>query len=261
MNNNPIGIIDSGCGGLTIWQSIVELLPNESTIYIGDHKYSPYGNRTTEFIIKRTNALIRKLIKLKVKLVVIACNTATVSGIDNFRKNNPEIPIIGVVPVIKTAVTITKTGKIAVLSTRLTANSEYQKALINTFATNSEVVNIGCPNLVNIIEKGITDGKPIEHELIEILDPIKNTQIDVLALGCTHYPFLKRTITSILGKKVKLLDSGGAVARQTHTVLKHNNSLSQYSNGSRIFLTSGNANTVTRVATTLLKQPLTFLPL
>ena len=123
MSDDPIGIFDSGSGGLSFWQSITSLLPHESTVYIGDHNYLPYGEKDTEFIQERTISCIRFLLKHHAKLIVIGCNTATVAGIDVYRTAFPDIPIIGVVPVLKTAAELTKKGSIGVLSTPYTAHS------------------------------------------------------------------------------------------------------------------------------------------
>lgn len=251
MLESPIGIIDSGLGGLSIWKSIRAILPHESLLYIGDHGNLPYSKKETEFIRDRVICLIRFLLQKKAKMVVVACNTATVAGIDYYRKIYPQIPIIGVVPVIKTAAQLSKKKSFAVLSTTFTSESDYQKELIQAFARDCTVYNLGCPNLVSFVEKGKISGIEIEHELRMLLDPVKE-DIDVIALGCTHYPFLEDQIRGIVGKNVQILDSGGAVARQVERILEHNKSLAKTKNPLDAFFTTGDEEKVTSVATKLL---------
>lgn len=218
----PIGIFDSGFGGLSIYTSIVGLLPHESTIYIGDHAYLPYGEKTKEQIRGRAKKCITFLLSKHVKLIVVACNTATIAGIEQYRMWFPQIPIIGVVPVVKTAAALSKRNEFAVLSTVFTARSVYQKKLIAKFAPEARVHNLGCPNLLSFVEKGMTRGRAIDTELRSLLTPDIVRSIDVIVLGCSHYPFLKSAIRAIVGSSVNILDSGGAVARHVRRILIHN---------------------------------------
>ncbi len=219
---SAIGILDSGFGGLSVWQSITVLLPHESMVYIGDHAYVPYSTKTRFIIHNRVKKLIQFLLAKQVKLIVIACNTATVAGIDLYRSWFPDIPIVGVVPVVKTAAQVSKTKKIIVLSTMFTAQSMYQKKLIRKFAGGCRVYNLGCPNLVSFVERAVVSGKVVEKELRAILTPPVRYGADVIALGCTHYPFLKDQIRAIVGEDIALLDSGGAVARHVSRILEQN---------------------------------------
>ncbi len=257
MSDSPIGIIDSGLGGLSVWKDITVLLPHESTLYVGDHAYVPYGNKGASFIRKRIIAILRWFTSQNVKLAVIACNTATVAGIDKYRKTFPKLPIIGVVPVVKTAAHDTKTGHFAVLTTEFTAKSSYHTDLIKQYAKDRHVTTIGCPNLVTLIEDGTVSGRVIHEELSKLLSPVKKSTIDIIALGCTHYPFIIREIQSIIGKNVRLLDSGEAVARHTKRILEHNNDLrvSETPPKHRLY-TTGSATHVTRIASKLLARPI-----
>lgn len=223
MNNNSIGILDSGVGGLTVWKEIIAQLPHESTIYIGDSVNCPYGNKSAEEIYQLANRLVQFLIDKHCKLIVIACNTITVTCLDKLRQNFPQTPIIGTVPVIKTAAARSKNKKIGILSTTTTAKSEYQKTLIKQFAADCEVVNIGTDELVPIIEQQVTcDKKQVDTVLKRVLEPFKRSGVDVLALGCTHFPFFKEEFQTILGSNVLILDSGAAIARQVTRVLTAN---------------------------------------
>lgn len=255
--DHPIGILDSGIGGLTIWREIRRQLPRESTIYIGDHLYQPFGGKSISVIRQRVKRLIAFLIKAKAKIIIIACNTGTVAGIDLYRRWYPTIPIIGVVPVVKTAVSLTKTKHIAVLSTINTAASSYQKRLIRTFADGCLVENIGVPDLVPLIEEGVI-GEQVERLLRQFINSEKMSDVDVVALGCTHYPFIAHKISEIVGNEVAIIDSGGAVARQTVRILDTNRLRALGQKPYTVFYTTGNSSHVSRVATKLLGAKVRF---
>lgn len=247
-----IGIVDSGFGGLSVYQSITALLPHESTVYIGDHAYLPYGTKTPVTIRRRIKKLIHFLLAKRSKLIVIACNTATVAGIDVYRRWFPAIPIVGVVPVVKTAAEVSKTKKIIVLSTLFTAKSAYQKKLIRKFAGGCRVYNLGCPNLVSLVEEGTLHGEAVKKELQEILIPVVKNGADVIALGCTHYSFLKDQIRAIVGEDIDILDSGGAVARHVERILEHNHILATGGRGRHTFYSTRKWSGASRIASTLL---------
>lgn len=258
MNNAPIGILDSGIGGLSVWQEIHRKIPHESITYLADHAYQPYGERTVREIQRRVKLLIKFLLKKNVKLIVVACNTATVAGIDTYRTWFPEIPIIGVVPVVKTAASITKTHHIAIISTEFTAESSYQKRLIKTFAVGCKVENIGVPDLASFIEKGEVDTR-VNRLLRGFLQTKKMDGVDVIALGCTHYPFVRNNIEEIAGKGVSIIDSGGAVARHVLRVLT---AARLRSNGRQTndvwYTTSNRPRQVSKVAHLLTKRNMVF---
>lgn len=232
--NKPIGVLDSGVGGLTVWKEIVRELPNESTIYIADSRNVPYGTKTTKEIHKLARKLVQFLLKKDVKLIIIACNTVTVTSLYKLRKEFPKIPIVGTVPVVKTAAEKTKIGKIGILSTVRTAESRYQRDLIKKFAQNLEVLNVGTDKLVPLIEKR----EDVGSVLSKIIEPF--SEVDVLVLGCTHFPLIKDKIQKILGSKVLILDSGAAIARQVKRVLVHNKLLSNSKKAKNYFYTTGN---------------------
>ena len=252
MNNQPIGILDSGVGGLSIWKEIVKNLPHESTIYLADSINCPYGDRTEDEIYILAKRLVKFLLDKKVKLIVLACNTITVFCIDKLRIDFPNIPIVGTVPAVKTAAELTKSKKIGILSTEPTARSEYQKDLINKFAKGCFVINKGESKLVPYIEKGDTKSEKIKKILRDSLKEFLAKDVDVIALGCSHFPFLKDEIGEIMGDRVKILDSGEAIARQVKRVLINNNHLSLSNNPSHIFYTTGNAKEFSKVSKKLL---------
>lgn len=256
MNDQPIGILDSGVGGLSIWREIVRELPNESTIYLADSANCPYGEKSEQEVYRLTKKIMDFLVQKNVKLIVIACNTATVSCLDKLRQDFKNLPIVGTVPVVKTAAEKSKTKKIGILSTILTSQSEYHKNLIKTFANDCEVVNIGTDNLVPLIEKGDIDSLNVKKTLQEDLRPFKESRIDALALGCSHFPFLKKEIQKILGPDVQVLDSGGAIARQVKRVLTNNNALSLQEKPAYRLYTTGDLGSYKKVVKKILGEDL-----
>ncbi len=243
----PIGVLDSGIGGLTIWQEIIRTLPQESTVYIGDHAYLPYGLRSPEEIRERTTLLINFLAAKQAKLIVIACNTATTAGIDVYRALVPHIPIIGVVPVIKTAVTMTRTKHIIVLSTPYTAASAYQSSLIKTFGAGCRIEAVGIPGLAELIESDANEGE-LDQLLASYLKPEKLRGVDVIVLGCTHYPFLLPRIERMVGNGIRVIDSGAAVARHVARVLSAEHLQQESGIVRALFYTTGDASHVSHVA-------------
>lgn len=241
MNNQPIGVLDSGVGGLSIWQEIVRQHPKESTIYIADSKNCPYGKKTSRQIHSLSRCLVDFLLKKKVKLIVLACNTITVSSLDKLRAEFQKTPIVGTVPVIKTAVEKTQNQRIGIFSTTRTAKSRYQKELIEKFTNGLSVVNLGSDKIVPLIEKG-ADGQTLKKVLIQDLDKFKKENIDTLALGCSHFPFIKKHIVRILGPKVQVLDSAGAIGRQVGRILNIRNELSSQDKPTHAFYTTGEKN-------------------
>lgn len=237
MKSSPIGVFDSGSGGLSVWHAIHSLLPMESVVYFGDHANVPYGGKSTEFIRQRVCLAIKFLIQKDCKLIVIACNTATIAGIDYYREKFPQIPIIGVVPVIKTAASISATKQFVVLSTEFTAKSQYQKELIEKWAGDCTVINVGSSVLVPLIERGQLDSQDIENELRRIFLPLQGVRYDVIALGCTHFPFLREALGKAVGKKAQIIDSSGAIARQVDRILGLKNHHSDHFTGESFFTT------------------------
>ncbi len=253
LRNRPIGVLDSGWGGLTVWKEIRAYLPKESTLYLADHAYLPYSDKSTTVIRKRIRKLVTFLLLQHAKLVVIACNAATVSGIDSIRQWFPTLPIIGVVPVVKTAAERSIMRAFAVLSTPKTTRSRYQQSLIRSFAPGYRVYQVSSRHLVPLVERGVVSGKRVRAILLPILLPLKQ-RIDVLVLGCTHYPFLTREIRAIVGNTIAVLDSAGAVARHTERILSTNGILATNSRPSHSFYTTGRPNETQPVASKLLHK-------
>lgn len=255
--SNAIGIFDSGLGGLTIWKTCKELLPFESYLYVADHAFVPYGSKSTHAIVARVLVCLKWLVSKQCKLIVVACNTATVAGIEHYRRQLPNIPIVGVVPVIKKAAEMTKTNSIAVLSTPFTAKSNYQKDLIARYAKGKNVTVISSSALVPIIESGNVGDARVMLEIKYLMSTLER-DTDTLVLGCTHYPYIAPILQKTVGKRINLVDSSGAVARQVKRVLTGNNQLSNLTQSKDLFYTTGNSRHVTQVAKKLIQNSVEF---
>jgi len=216
---NSIGIFDSGLGGLTIYSAAKKLLPDYHFIYLADQKNCPYGDREDKEIRRLTEKGCKFLVAEKCRLIVIACNTATVSSISYLRKRFKSTKFIGVVPVVKPAVKVSKTGHFVILSTQATSNSEYLKLLIKKYAGEKRVYNLCCSGLAELIESGNTKSEKITLLLKKCLAlAIKDKKVDVVATGCTHYPFVKEQIKLVFTGNVRVIDASLPVARQIKRV-------------------------------------------
>ena len=221
MNNAPIGVFDSGVGGLTILREIQRQLPAESIVYIGDTANCPYGGKSATEIHSLARQIMLQMRDLGAKLVVVACNTISVNCIADLRAEFPEMPIVGTAPAVKTASAVSKSRKIGVLSTVATANSPYQAMLVEQFASDCSVTNVGTNELVPRIERGAWSTE-LPDVLPAVLAPFRDAEVDALVLGCTHYPLLREEISEFLGPDVAVVDSGEAIARQVGRVLEAN---------------------------------------
>lgn len=251
MNDKPIGILDSGIGGMTVAKDIIALLPQESFIYIGDSQNAPYGALPAGTIHEYARGMVQFLLQKDVKLIVIACNTITVNCINVLRAEFPQIPIIGTVPVVKSAAEQSKNKRIGVLSTTQTARSGYQKDLIDTFAKDCTVFTHGTDDLVPLIEKMILDGEEMENVLMRVLEKFKKERVDTVALGCTHFPLVRESMQRILGNDILLLDSGAAIARHVKRVLDKNNIVSTSDKGTYTFYTTGSVQIIQSIGKSL----------
>jgi glutamate racemase len=242
MNNNSIGFFDSGIGGITIWESVNRLLPNENTIYLADSKNSPYGKKPNDELINICKENVEFLINKKCKLIVVACNTATTNSI-NFLRKSYDLPFIGIEPAIKPAALNTKTGKIGVLATIGTLGSRLFEKTSNIHGQNVEIIEQHGIGLVELIEKGIYSGSKIDSLLKEYLNPMLENNIDKLVLGCTHYPLIKESIKKIINESINIIECSEAVALQTERVLIKSNLINSGTEKSKkLFYTNGDKN-------------------
>ena len=219
MSNAPIGIFDSGIGGITIYKEIHALLPNENIIYLADSKNAPYGGKSKEKIITYSIKNTEFLLQKKCKLIVVACNTASTNAVKHLREHYT-IPFIRVQPAIKPAALRSKTKSVGILATSGTLKSELLFETSQKFAKGVQVIEQVGEGLVSLIESGKTESPEMMGLLNKYIQPMLAKNIDQLVLGCTHYPFLIPQIKEIVGNKVNILDSGEAIARQTKVILE-----------------------------------------
>ncbi len=215
----PIGVFDSGAGGLTILSALREELPHEHYIYIGDTAHCPYGVRSDADIIALTTNACRFLIEQHVKLLVIACNTASQAALSALRATFA-LPFVGVVPAVKPAAQATRRGRIGIAATNQAVKAAYLRHLIDNFADGVQVYAVGCPELVTLVERGELDGPQVEETLQHALFPLLSQDVDVIVLGCTHFPAMRPAIERVAGSHVQIIDSGKAIARRTRAVLE-----------------------------------------
>lgn len=218
--SKPIGIFDSGIGGLTVLKEIFKQLPGESTVYLGDTARVPYGIRSPETVTRYSFENTRFLFSKEIKMIVIACNTASSVSLEPVRSSF-SVPVIGVIePGAKAAVAATRNKKIGVIGTEATIKSNsYAKAILN-IDRSIEVFGVACPLFVPLVEEGWTDGKIAEMTADKYLREIKQNDIDTLVLGCTHYPLLKGILSQVMGGSVNLIDSAIETAREIKKVLQ-----------------------------------------
>lgn len=225
MHKNPIGIFDSGVGGLCVLKEIRKQIPDESIHYLADSCNCPYGSKTKDEALHLARKSIEFLLKLDCKLIVIACNTVTAVAIDNFRSEY-HIPFIGMEPALKPATLQTITRKIGILATENTFNGRLFKETLEKYAEGMEVFIQPGHGLVELVEQGNQNSKEARILLEEYLLPMLEKGVDTIVLGCTHYPFLTNMIRMIIGDSVSIIDPSSAVAAQTRRVLSQFNLLS-----------------------------------
>ncbi len=223
-NKHPIGIFDSGVGGLSVWKEIVKLLPNEDIIYYADTGNCPYGKKLQQEIISFSEKIVDFLIAKNCKLIIVACNTATASAIEHLRAKY-NIKFVGMEPAVKPAALNSITGKIGVLATLGTFRGKLFNETSKQYANDKDVhIQIG-HGLVNAVENGLIKSKETEKLLQKYLQPMLDSNVDQIVLGCTHYPFLIDIITQIVNGKAKIIDPSFAVAKQAENLLNKDNLL------------------------------------
>ena len=216
----PIGIFDSGVGGLSVWREIVRELPRESTLYVADQVHVPYGPRPADEIRAYADAITRHLLDAGCKAIVVACNTASAAALKDLRERHPGVPFVGMEPAVKPAALHTKSRVIGVMATPGTLQGRMFMLAVERFASGMTMVNQPCPGLVERIERGDLDSPELEALLRELLAPMLKAGADVIVLACTHYPFVLPAIRRIAGEGVQVLDPAPAVARQLRRLLE-----------------------------------------
>lgn len=223
--SSPIGIFDSGVGGLSVLKAIRQELPQETLIYLADQAHVPYGSRPLHEVRQFSEKMTDYLLARRAKLVVVACNTASAAALTALRKSNPEVSFVGMEPAVKPAAETTQTGRVGVLATPATFQGALYASVIERFANGVTVLQDTCPGLVAQIEAGELHHPATRRILEKALNPMLAAGIDTIVLGCTHYPFVIPLIQEISGPGVRVIDPAPAVARQARRVLEAEHSL------------------------------------
>ncbi len=255
-SSSPIGVFDSGVGGLSVLREIRARLPAEDLVYIADSAHVPYGNKTPEFILERSRALARFLAARGCKALVIACNTATAAAAQTLR-DEWAMPVVAMEPAVKPAVAATKSGVVGVLATVGTLRSARFAGLLETSGAGVRIETQAAPGLVECVEEGRTDAPETAALVASFVAPLVERGADVIVLGCTHYPFLRSVIANAAGPGVALIDTGAAVARQLERRLEAAGLRRTDGTGTETFFTTGDAAAAVPVFSRLWGSPAT----
>ena len=219
----PIGVFDSGAGGLSVLKELVRLMPEEDFIYYGDSLNAPYGVKPLEEVRQLTYACAEHLLERGVKEIIIACNTATSAACRIMRGMYPDLPLVGIEPAVKPAAQNHRGEKVAVMATPLTLHEEKFKQLVKRYENLATIIPVPCPDLVEYVEKGILEGPELEGYLKDVLTPCLQEGVKAVVLGCTHFPLVKAAIGKVVGESVRIYDGGEGTARQAKCLLAAKN--------------------------------------
>lgn len=256
-----IAILDSGVGGLTVVKEVMRQLPQEKVIYFGDTARSPYGPRPAEEVQTFTRQIVDYLIHFNPKMVVIACNTATAVAIEDIR-SRVSIPVLGVIsPGARAAIKMTRSGIVGVIGTEGTIRSNAYEQALQSINPNIQVFSLACPLLAPFVEKGLYDADEAYTVVEQSIHPLVDKPIDCLILGCTHYPFLTRAISRVMGADVALISSADETAREISTILYHRGMLaSSETIPIHQFFCSGQPQLFKQIAESWLKEQISITP-
>lgn len=258
--NQPIGIIDSGVGGLTVAKEVMRQLPYEQIIYVGDTARCPYGPRPVEEVKRFTWEMTRFLLEKNIKMLVIACNTATAVVLEEIR-NELSIPVLGVIqPGARTAIKVTDNYKIGIIGTEGTVKSRAYEHALKAINRKTFVESLACPKFVPLVESGEYNGHVAKKVVTDTLEPLINKGLDTLILGCTHYPLLEPLIKEVMGEEVKVISSGEETAREVSTILGHNDMFAERDElPEHSFYTTGSRTIFSSIASQWLERPIEYV--
>ena len=252
----PIGVFDSGVGGISVLRELWKLMPGENYLYFGDSASAPYGTRSAENVIELTLENIDFLLMHGAKAIVIACNTATSVSITSAREAHPDVPIIGIEPALKPAVLAKAHSRILVMATPVTLEQPRFNNMFHLYENDAEIVKVPCPGLVELIESGVISGEPLVTYLRERLAPYDPDTADAVVLGCTHYPLIRGTVQSVVPSAV-IYDGGEGTARQTRLRLSGCGTLSPNSAGGSVtFMNSLGTDAIIALSKRLFALPM-----
>ena len=253
--NSPIGIFDSGVGGVSVLRAIREQMPEESVIYFGDQGHIPYGPRPMEQIRSFSEAITNFLLEQNAKIIVVACNTASAAALKYLREKFPDVQFVGMEPAVKPAAEHTQTGKVGVLATPATFQGALYASVVERFANGVELFQNTCNGLVQQIEQGNINGEETRRILEDALQPMLKKNIDTVVLGCTHYPFVIPLIQQVVRDNVRVIDPAPAVAKQVKRLLEAGRMRSESkSKGEIKFYTSGDPDVFKSMLSVLLGE-------
>ncbi|MBX4271015.1 glutamate racemase [Clostridium estertheticum] len=248
MNNRekPIGFFDSGVGGISVLKESLKVLPNEDFVYFGDSLNAPYGIKNVNEVRKLTFKAVDFLLEKGVKVVVIACNTATSAAIDALRRRYKDIPIIGIEPALKPAVEVSRGKSVIIMATPMTLTEKKFDNLMKLYNKEVDIIPLPCAGLVELIENGIIDGDEINKYLKGKLKEFSHLDVSAIVLGCTHYPFIKKELIKIVGEKTIIIDGSIGTVNQLKRQLTSNNLLNEKTTKGivTIYSSSTNDNTI-----------------
>jgi len=253
--SDPIGFFDSGLGGISVLRACRSLLPAEDFLYFGDSANAPYGTKTPEQVLALSRSALDRLLSLNAKAIVIACNTATGIAVDTLRKDHPELPIIGVEPAVKPAALKYTGQRVLVLATPGCHQSARVQELLRRHSRDAELIAVPCEGLMEFVERGEFSGETLQHYLVEKLTPYCERPVRAAVLGCTHYPFLRNAISSVLGPEVDILDGNLGIARQLERRLAETSLLNDRGGGKVTFFNSSNDPSLLERSLLLLNRP------
>jgi len=249
----PIGLFDSGVGGLSIWRQVAKQLPAESLLYLADQAHVPYGERSAAEIRRFCLDVADALVARGCKAIVVACNTASAVALGPLRRRFPGVPILGLEPAVKPAVALTRSGVVGVMATPATFQGDLYRATVGRHASTVQVVNQVCIGLADLVEQGSLEGPDCEELLSRFLEPMLAAGADTIVLGCSHYPFVIETIRRLVGPSLAVIDPAPAVARHLGRVLRERGLIRPESagQGEHRFLTTGDPAVFDRAAARL----------
>jgi glutamate racemase len=212
--NQPIGVFDSGMGGISVLRELVKIMPDEDYLYLGDSQNAPYGTKKLEEVRELTIHHVQYLMEQGAKGVVVACNTATSAAVAALRQMYPDFPLVGIEPAIKPAAVEQPGSRIIVMATPMTLCQEKFQNLMKRYETKIQIVPLPCPGLMEFVERGDLEGEDLRRYLTELFWSVRQERIDGIVLGCTHYPFVREMIQEIAGEGVTIYDGGPGTARE-----------------------------------------------
>lgn len=210
----PIGVFDSGVGGISVLRELIRIMPEENYLYFGDSLHAPYGTKKLEEVRELTIANVELLLEKGAKSIVVACNTATSAAVAVLRKKYPKLPLVGIEPAIKPAAVQKPGARIIVMATPMTLRQEKFQKLMGRYEKQIQIVPLPCPGLMEFVERGDLEGEDLRKYLTELFWSVDQEPIDGIVLGCTHYPFAKKMIQQVVGGQVTIYDGGPGTARE-----------------------------------------------